>query len=469
VAGKDPSVVTNVKTVGIAPPASDSGVLPPGHTFGRYVIQKVLGEGGMGIVYEAFDPSLNRKLAVKVLRVDKSGTQNEMDTQSSKERLLREAQAMAQIGHPNLVAVYDVGTYGDKVFIAMEFVNGETLRDWGKRKFSKDWREILDAYMQGAAGLSAAHQMKLVHRDFKPENVMIGVEDSRVRVMDFGLVRHVGNADDTLRFNTKPLTQTGMIMGTPAYMAPEQFLGEPADHRTDQFSFCVGLYEALYGYRPFAGKNATKLARNVLSGTIALPPRKCPVPGHVLTALLKGLQVDPADRHDSMEVLVDALIQPDNRPGRPWLLYVTTGLAAAALGALYLASNDVLSEQEPYVAVEPEPEPPLPPKDPPREGTFAEGTVKAMLEANAANLARCSEIASTLGDKKTEVTLTFLIDKTGKTEKVEAPDLDLILLLCFERYAGEWQWPEPTGPAKLTVTIPLARRPAVPPPKRRAR
>jgi len=480
----DSTEITNIETVGIDGPPGSDGVLPPGTKFGRYVIQKVLGEGGMGVVYEAFDPSLNRKIAIKVLRVSKTiGTA--MDTRSAKDRLLREAQAMAQVGHPNLVAVYDVGTYGDSVFIAMEFVNGKTLRDWRPDVPKKDWRSVLDAYIQAGAGLSAAHHCKLIHRDFKPENVMIGYEDSRVRVMDFGLVRSVSTPED-LEGNTsdalaKPLTQTGMIMGTPAYMAPEQFLGEPTDHRTDQFAFCVALYEAMYGHRPFKGKTASALARNVLRGHIELPTRKSnTVPGYVLDALLKGLQTDPADRHDSMDVMLDALREPADTPSRPWLLYITTILVAGAGWGLYYMSNDAKEHNDqrsistaltntPEPAPKPVP-PDLPKPEPKPVGVLPEGAVEEIKVTYAKDIARCVQVAKELDVIDAQVFLAITINIEGGTEMVESTreGSDQIVVMCLQRYAEKWAWPKPVGgQAKAAVTIPL-RAPS-PPPKRRAR
>lgn len=325
--------------------------------FGRYVIRKVLGEGGMGIVYAAYDPTLNRKIAIKVLRV--ANGHNDVDTRSARARMLREAQAMAMVGHPNLVNVFDVGTYLDDVYIAMEFVEGVTLRDWLATQDKKDWKEILAKFVGAARGLGAAHRRHLIHRDFKPENVMVD-SAGHVRVMDFGLARHTGEEDGETTMETppamvRPLTQTGMIMGTPAYMAPEQFLADYTDARTDQFSFCIALFEALYGYRPFAGDTMKALARSVMRGEITLPPRKHRVPDYVLTALLKGLQTEPEDRHDNMDVLVDALTTEPDTSGSspPWLLYFTSLLVASIGFFMYWSTND-----------KPPPEPPPPP--PPR-------------------------------------------------------------------------------------------------------
>lgn len=342
---EDPITITSIYT--LDPDGNDPRTpvdeLEPGMQFGRYVIKKMLGKGGMGVVYAAFDPTLNRKIAIKVLRV--SNGSGDMDTQSARTRMLREAQAMAMVGHPNLVNVFDVGTYEDDVYIAMEFVEGVTLRDWLVNHDRKDWRTILKKYIAAARGLHAAHQRRLIHRDFKPENVMVD-SNGHVRVMDFGLARHTGADDpnDTSRtpILARPLTQTGMIMGTPAYMAPEQFLADHTDHRTDQFAFCVALYEALYGYRPFRGDTMKALARSVMRGEIVLPPRKTPIPDYILTALLKGLQTDAEDRHDNMGVLIDELTTPPDTStsGTPWVLYLVSLLVALIGVTAYVTTVD---------------------------------------------------------------------------------------------------------------------------------
>jgi len=343
---KRPKTVQSVRTVRTDGKIVESAdKLEPGMQFGRYVIRKMLGEGGMGAVYSAYDPTLARKIAIKVLRV--SNGHSDVDTHSARARMLREAQAMAMVGHPNLVQVFDVGTYMDDIFIAMEFVEGVTLRDWLANHDRRDWEAALKKFIAAARGLAAAHARFLIHRDFKPENVMVDGQ-GHVRVMDFGLARHTGQEDPEATSETppvmaRPLTQTGMIMGTPAYMAPEQFLADYTDHRTDQFAFCVALFEALYGYRPFPGESMKVLARNVMRGEIILPSsHKHRVPDYVLTALLKGLQTDPEDRHENMGMLSDALtVEPDDSNSRPpWLLYLASILVALIGVLLYLRTAD---------------------------------------------------------------------------------------------------------------------------------
>src|SRR5437763_1115036 len=202
--------------------------LDRGATVGRYVVLDRIGAGGMGVVYAAYDPELDRRVAIKLLRPDR------FSSEAGRLRLLREAQALARLTHPNVVAVYDAGTFGDRVFVAMELVEGETLRQW-LGEGPRSWREVLDRFLPAGRGLAAAHAAGLVHRDFKPENVLLG-RDGRVRVMDFGLARVEEHAQEStalpmmVRALTEesvprplgPLTQEGRVLGTPNYMSPEQ-------------------------------------------------------------------------------------------------------------------------------------------------------------------------------------------------------------------------------------------------------
>jgi Protein kinase domain len=225
-----------------------------GATVGRYVVLNRLGEGGMGVVYAARDPELDRKVALKLLRGDFS----QIAQGSLHRRLLQEAQAMARMAHPNVVTVYDVGTWRNRIFIAMEIVEGQTLGEWlaGGPRF---WREIVAMFLPAGHGLAAAHASGLVHRDFKPASVFIG-SDGRVRVGDFGLAATGATGPRTTDADHGELAATadsqsavGSMAGTPYYMAPEELLGDPTDARSDQFSFCVALYAAITGLHPFAG------------------------------------------------------------------------------------------------------------------------------------------------------------------------------------------------------------------------
>ena len=228
-----------------------------------------LGAGGMGQVFEARDRELDRKVAVKVLH------QHGPATEKAQARLLREAQALAKISHPNVVSVYDVGRDElGEVYIAMEFVRGGTLAAW-LQDTTPAWTEVLRLFIDLAEGLQAMHDLGIVHRDFKPGNVLIDGRDRPV-LIDFGLARPEGETSpvgslspDSLLNNR--LTRTGALVGTPSYMSPEQFKGKAVDGASDQFAFCISLYEALYGSAPFDGDNIPTRAASVLGGRSTSP------------------------------------------------------------------------------------------------------------------------------------------------------------------------------------------------------
>jgi eukaryotic-like serine/threonine-protein kinase len=316
--------LASVSDAATAPRAHDS--LAPGDQVGRYVIDKRLAAGGMGIVYLADDPELKRKVVLKLLRPELVGRG------SDSARMLREAQAMAQVSHANVVPVYDVGLHDEQVFLAMEYIAGVDLAAWLQRAHSQ--RAILDVFVAAGRGLAAAHRAGLVHRDFKPQNVLIG-ERGEVKVTDFGVARAElapaapGGATPLLESS---LTQTGALVGTPAYMAPEQILCGEVDARTDQFSFCVALYEALYRERPFTGHTAAELFDSTVEGK--LPDAfatKRGVPRPVREAIRRGLQVEPARRHASMDALV-ARIAPRSR--RPVALAALAACAIVTAGGV---------------------------------------------------------------------------------------------------------------------------------------
>ena len=315
---------------GTAPEVESAATPVRGHAIGRYLLLSQLGAGAMGIVYAAYDPELDRKVALKLLK------HHGGDVAASRKRLQREAQALAKLDHPNVVSVHDVGVHKDRLFVAMEYVAGKTLGSWmaeakalptasGRRPSAgpeqvlraRPWREVLEVFMQAGRGLAAAHEAGLVHRDFKPDNVMLNA-DGRVRVMDFGLARGDGGeatargdaVERTVR-GAAPvlsgLTQVGAIIGTPAYMSLEQFEARDVDARSDQFSFCVALYEALYGERPFTGDTIAALTEALRAEAIREAPRGNVVPGWVRAVVLRGLARAPEARFGSMEALLDAL------------------------------------------------------------------------------------------------------------------------------------------------------------------
>ncbi|MBL4684973.1 MAG: serine/threonine protein kinase [Nannocystaceae bacterium] len=334
---------------GYDPVATQAESLDRGAHLGRYTVLERIGVGGMGVVYGAFDPQLDRKVALKVMHPNTGGKASGTGGRS---RLLREAQAMAKLSHPNVITVHDVGTFGERVFVAMEFVDGSTLREW-LRQQHREWQEITEAFVKAGRGLAAAHAAGLVHRDFKPDNVLIG-KDRRVLVMDFGLARIAGVPDRSrtataLKDIPNPrdivLTRTGALLGTPAYMAPEQHKGSKPDPYADQFSFCVALYEALYGERPFAGNSVTSLAMNVLDGQLRSPPKNSGVPGWLLEVVVRGLETYPQDRWPSIDALLAELQRDpvDKRP--PW---IGIGVALGVGGLItiaYLASRPPVDDR----------------------------------------------------------------------------------------------------------------------------
>jgi WD40 repeat protein/predicted Ser/Thr protein kinase len=302
---------------------------------GRFTIVRELGVGGMGVVYVAYDEQLDRRVAVKLLR-------GADDSAQAQFRLEREAQAMARLQHPNVVTVHEVGTFEGQVFVAMEFVDGQDLRGWLTSR-SRSWRAIVEVFAQAGEGLAAAHEAGIVHRDFKPDNVLVG-KDGRVRVADFGLAHAFdaplegaeANASESAskRLETS-LTRTGAVMGTPAYMPPEQHAGRRTDARSDQFSFCVALWEGLYGRRPFVGRTLPELSLAIAEGRIEAPPEDSEVPAWLGALVSRGLSPEPDERWLTMRELLDAIGRdPGARRRRLLVGLGVGGMALALVGGL---------------------------------------------------------------------------------------------------------------------------------------
>ena len=351
--------------------AVSSGELQAGapQRVGRYSLLRRLGRGGMSSVFRAYDPELDRQVALKLVSHFDAGPS------AGPARLVREARAMARISHPNVAAVYDVGMVGDAVYIAMELIEGLTLSNWLKAS-PRPWTEILRMYLLAGRGLAAAHEVGLIHRDFKPDNVMVGPE-GRPRVLDFGLARPASSDDDVLLLPNDELTrepaavppssavlatgeaegatsldelapplgadeltprppeedavlisgsrspsgpisgsfdlrlevtQHGAITGTPAYMAPEQHEGERGGPASDQFAFCVALWEALYRERPYQGRTLFEIADAMVEGRLQPPPSHTPVPAWLHRSLERGLETDPRSRHPSLRSLIATIV-----------------------------------------------------------------------------------------------------------------------------------------------------------------
>ena len=318
---------------------------PPGATIGRYVVLETLGKGGMGTVLRAYDPKLRREVALKRLR---SLAPNE----ESEARLVREAQALAQLTHPNVIAVYDVDTEPEGVTLTMELVHGSTLRRW--LKTPRSWQACVDVMLQAGQGLIAAHDANLIHRDFKPANVMITPEGV-AKVMDFGLAKPTTTEERSRADSAEPLsdadrlrssshgldsspeivTAAHVVLGTPAYMAPEQHDGSTAGPAVDQYAFCVTLWEALNGRRPFEG-TLRMLIETKLEGPPPWP-RGADVPRRLAHAVRRGLSVHPLDRWPDMHALLDelqAVVRP--RRSRVSVLLSATILAGAIGSASWL-------------------------------------------------------------------------------------------------------------------------------------
>ena len=314
-----------------------AAALPPGTSAGRYVLLARLGAGGAGLVYSAYDPELDRKVAIKLLRAVED---EQHDVSHGRARLLREAQAMARLKHPNVVPVYDVGTlddrHGSRVFMAMELVDGGTLRAWLKERRSR--REILDVMLACGRGLEAAHAAGMVHRDFKPDNVLIG-RDGHVFVTDFGLVRAAGPSEPRAPASSppsalsSPLTAADTVLGTPGYMAPEQYQAEAIDARTDQFSYCVTLCEALSGKKIFVGRSLAELEAATFGGRALEAMREAKLPAWLVRAIARGLSVEREARHPSMGALLAALAADPSRRVRRTVA-VAVALAVVTGGAL---------------------------------------------------------------------------------------------------------------------------------------
>lgn len=294
--------------------------LEPGSKISRYTVIERVGAGAMGIVFSAWDPKLDRRVALKVVQGDGYGTADTTER-------FREAKSLAKLSHPGVVTIYDVGTVGEMLFIAMEYLRGTTLGRWRKEHPDAAWSEVVQLYLYAGAGLAAAHDAGLVHRDFKPANVMV-TEGGDVKVLDFGLAKMDGERRQATR------------VGTPRYMAPEQHARKATDARSDQFSFCATLYEALFDQHPFEGDTAFTISMSVQAGELKPPPLRHDVPPRICEALERGLSTRPSDRFESMEDLLRALDPLASSRRRQWSVLALGGTVVVAAAALVASEGE---------------------------------------------------------------------------------------------------------------------------------
>lgn len=431
---------------------------------GRFEIRGRLGAGGMSVVLEGFDSELERPVAIKLL-----------SSSADRGRLQREAKAMARLDHPNIAGIYDVGEHEGDVYVAMEYVSGQTLGQWIR---GRDGASILRAFIQAGRGLHAAHEAGVVHRDFKPDNVMVGEaepgEVGRVRVLDFGLAKALEGAETTPEQPTDAtevlpeplaLTRTGALVGTPRYMSPEQFEAGEVGPASDQFSFCVALYEALVGRPPFAGKSLPELGHAV-STAEPEPPAPETIPGPLWAVIRRGLAKAPTDRHASMRELVQALEQHVHtaapRSGRRRALLVV--LAVTVAGGL--AIERMLDEPTRHVPAQE------------RHGSLPAADVQAVARQHhrhmhACQVAAMKRVPMLHGKVKLELAVgadgvvteavaaeTALFDAMGRSVAEQA------LVDCLLAEAQTWRFPAPKGgPVRIAYPYVLASGPeAVLPP-----
>ncbi|MEM6991264.1 MAG: tetratricopeptide repeat protein [Myxococcota bacterium] len=318
---------------------STETALPAGARVDRFVIERKLGAGGMGVVYAASDPRLQRRVALKLLRA-----RRDVDYDEGVSRLLREARSAASLTHVNVVSVYECGVVDGGVYIAMELVEGDTIREWIRRR-PRSVNEIVDAAIEAGRGLVAAHSAGIVHRDVKPENLLV-TDNGGVKVVDFGIARAVSSvslsgSDSAIEPPPGSLTRDGTLLGTPGYLAPEYFDRGEVGEALDQFAYCVTLYELLFGEKPYGRSGERSLRENVRAGNVRPAPPGARVPAAYRRVIVRGLQPDATRRYGSMAALVHALERARGRRRHRAMAAVfgATVLGSVAMGRYALVSD----------------------------------------------------------------------------------------------------------------------------------
>ncbi|MEM9457633.1 MAG: protein kinase [Myxococcota bacterium] len=317
-----------------------------GYTIGRYLVEKLIGRGGMGEVYSAYDPKLDRRVAIK--RV--SDTNGSISDVRLRDALMMDARSTARISHANVVKTHDCGLDGDELYVVMELVEGSTLGQWLEAQ-PRSWREIVEVFVQAGEGLACAHQHGIIHRDFKPANVLIS-DQGQARVADFGLARITDDLRRSPPDDSAPSLASAELAGTPQYMAPEQYEGAELSPQTDQFAYCNALYRALFHHAPFDGRTIHELSENVKKGLVRSPRNRLGAPRALVRAVLRGLALDPRDRHRSMDDLVQQMRSALLR--RRKILWTTLGgtvaIVAALAGYHWPGTQPCASTIEPWTA-----------------------------------------------------------------------------------------------------------------------
>ena len=308
-------------------PGGDGGRLSAGTKLGRYEIVEFIGGGGMGWVYRAKDTELERDVAIKVVQPTVAGPKG-------RDRLLAEARAMAKLRHRAVVPVFDVGEYAGGVYVAMALVKGGTLHDWMHAE-ARPWRQVVARFLEAGRGLVAAHAAGIVHRDFKPRNVLLG-ESGEVMVADFGIAS--ASAEATENDGTARTREATSIAGTPAYMAPEQAAGQAVDARADQYSFCVSLWEGLYGQRPQEAETRTQGA--LLERSPAAPKSRRRVPSWLTDAVARGFAPTPEKRWPTLAALLERLERGMARRRRVVFGVASVTAVAVVAGVFWAARRE---------------------------------------------------------------------------------------------------------------------------------